>query len=187
MLRLPAQKKTLRAFRAYFDLLDTADWMEGYMCGQLDTFDLTMGGFRVLEMLDREGPMPLLDAAKKCQCKRQNMAVIVERLEGLGWLCNELAPLPPAEIKASRMSKAKRDEPRTGRSVSVLRLTAEGERHIRDVLPRHAKVVKALMRVLDAREQEMLSRLLKKLREGDVLKFVSEMTHGDWEWEEESG
>ncbi len=52
------------------------------MCGQLDTFGLTMGGFQVLEMLDREGPMPLLEAAKKCQCKRQNMAVIVERLEG---------------------------------------------------------------------------------------------------------
>ncbi|MGA8366768.1 MAG: MarR family winged helix-turn-helix transcriptional regulator [Candidatus Acidiferrales bacterium] len=178
------KKKTVRAFRAYLDLLDTAEWMEGEMRGQLDTFDLTMGGFRVLEMLDREGPMLLLDAAKKCQCTRQNMAVIVERLEGLGWLRHEVAPLPAAEIKASRMPKAKRDEPRTGRSVSMLRLTAEGERHIRDVLPRHAKVVKALMRALNVREQEMLSRLLRKLREGDVLKFYSEMTHED---EGESG
>jgi len=41
--------------------------------------------------------------------------------------------------------------------------------------------VKALTRVLDAREQESLSRLCRKLREGDVLKFVAEITHEDGE------
>jgi hypothetical protein len=35
------------------------------------------------------------------------------------------------------------------------------------------------MRVLNATEQNSLSRLCRKLREGDVLKFVAEITHED--------
>jgi hypothetical protein len=37
------------------------------------------------------------------------------------------------------------------------------------------------MRALHGREQLTLSRLCRKLREGDVLKFVSEITHEDVE------
>jgi hypothetical protein len=53
-----------------------------------------------------------------------------------------------------------------------------------NILPRHAKVVKAFMRALMGREQLSLSRLCNKLRERDVLKFVSEMTHEDVEDED---
>jgi hypothetical protein len=49
------------------------------------------------------------------------------------------------------------------------------------VLPRHSKLVKSLMRVLDAREQGSLSRICRKLQEGDVLKFVREITMEDEE------
>jgi hypothetical protein len=41
--------------------------------------------------------------------------------------------------------------------------------------PKHAKVVNSLMRTLDGREQETLRRLLQKLREGDIVKFVEEI------------
>ena len=37
------------------------------------------------------------------------------------------------------------------------------------------------MRVFDGREQESMSRVCRKLREGDVVKFVSELTHEDVE------
>jgi hypothetical protein len=37
-------------------------------------------------------------------------------------------------------------------------------------------MVKSLLRVLDAREQDTLSRICRKLREGDVVKFVRELT-----------
>jgi hypothetical protein len=33
------------------------------------------------------------------------------------------------------------------------------------------------MRAIDSREQDSLSRICRKLREGDVVKFVSELTH----------
>ena len=48
------------------------------------------------------------------------------------------------------------------------------------VLPRHSKLVKALMRALHAREHESLVRICEKLRKGDVLKFVAELR---WEHE----
>ena len=37
--------KTNRAFRAYIDLMDAADWLRGEMSDQLATFDLTMMQF----------------------------------------------------------------------------------------------------------------------------------------------
>jgi len=40
--------KTNRAFRAYIDLMDAADWLRGEMSDQLASFDLTMTQFRVL-------------------------------------------------------------------------------------------------------------------------------------------
>ena len=56
MSRWPSQKdKTVRAFQAFLDVMDTADWFKNELRGPLESFDLTMGGFRLLEMLYREG------------------------------------------------------------------------------------------------------------------------------------
>jgi hypothetical protein len=53
---LPRDVKTTRAFRAYINLMDAANWLRAEMSGQLATFDLTMTQFRILEGLFREGP-----------------------------------------------------------------------------------------------------------------------------------
>ena len=37
------------------------------------------------------------------------------------------------------------------------------------------------MRALEGRDQESLSKMCRKLREGDVVKFVSEIMHEDVE------
>ena len=89
----------------------------------------------------------------------------------------ELVPYAPAHIKESRLPIAKRHEPRVGRRAAVVCWTPLGEKFIGEVLPRHAKAVKALMRAVDGREQETLSRICRKLREGNILKFTSELTH----------
>jgi MarR family 2-MHQ and catechol resistance regulon transcriptional repressor len=176
--------RTLRAYGAYLDLLHAAEWMGGWMRGQLETFDVTMGGFLLLEMVYRGGAMSKGEIGGRLQCTRQNVDAIVERLEENGWVRREVVSLPPAEIRLSHINKAKRDLPRRGPRIGLVQLTPLGEKFIGFVFPKHAKVVKALMRVLDGREQETLSRLCKKLCEGDVLKFFSEMTHED---REESG
>ncbi|MGA9938625.1 MAG: hypothetical protein WBP92_10285 [Candidatus Acidiferrales bacterium] len=46
---------------------------------------------------------------------------------------------------------------------------------MKDVLPRHLKLVKALLRVLHIREQDSLVRICRKLCQGDILKFVNEL------------
>jgi len=182
MERRPTQKeKTQRAFRVYLDLLDTAEWLKGYMRGPLEAFDLTMGGFRLLELLYREGALTVTMAADKRGCKRQNIDAIVAQLEERRWVGRMIATLPPVEFKESHLPKSERGKPREGRRVAVVGLTRLGKKVIGNVFPRHAKLVKALMRVLDGREQESLSRLCRKLREGDVVKFYTEITHEDAE------
>ena len=61
-----------------------------------------------------------------------------------------------------------RGRKREGHRVGILSLTPRGEKFIELVFPKNAKVVKSLMRSLDGREQESLSRLCRKLRDRDV-------------------
>jgi hypothetical protein len=61
----------------------------------------------------------------------------------------------------------------------MVSLIQTGEWYIRCVLPRHIKLVKALMRALDGREQISLIRLCRKLRRKNILKFISELMHGN--------
>lgn len=176
--RAPLQRvKTQRAFAAYLALLDAADRMRAAMSAQLVSSDLTMGDFRVLELLHREGPMSVSAAARKRQCKRQNLDVILARLMERGWVSREIVMLPPAKIKESRLPKALRGMKREGRRVGILRLAPLGEEFMGVVLPNHKKVVKAFMRVLEGKEQMALARMCNKVREGDVAKFVDEITH----------
>ena len=62
-----------------------------------------------------------------------------------------------------------------------MRLTRSEKKFMENALPSHSKAVRALMRVLNAKEQDSLSRLCRKLREGDALKFVAEIMYGDEE------
>jgi hypothetical protein len=89
-----------------------------------------------------------------------------------------LRPLRAAELEARKRVRAKGHPYRrykNGHAVGILMLTAQGTKFVGTVFPKHAKVVKSLMRVLDGREQQTLSRLLQKLREGDVVKFAREI------------
>ena len=79
------------------------------------------------------------------------------------------------------MAKPRWNEPRVGRRVSLVSLTKSGEKFVGNVLPRHSKLVKSLMRAIDAREQDSLSRICRKLRASDVMKFVREIRMEDQE------
>lgn len=175
----PQKEKTLKAFATYLDLLDTAEWMRREMSAPLESFGLTMGDFRMLELLHREGPMSVPAAAEKRHCRRPNLDVILAHMEGRGWVRRKVVTLPPVEIKESRLPIAMRGRKRQGRRIIVWHLTPLGKKFIGVVFPKHAKLVKAFMRVLDAREKDSLRRICHKLRIGDVRKFVSELTHED--------
>jgi len=172
--RIDQRERTLRAFGVYLDVLDAAERMRSELHLQLAGFDLTIRGFRMLEILYRHGPTRMTVAAKKLQCSRQNVDCLADRLEERGWVKRYVRQLTPSEIERERRTRLKRQRG-GGRTVGMARLTKRGEKFIGRVFPKHAKVVKSLMRVLDAREQLTLSFLLRKLREGDFLKFVHEL------------
>jgi hypothetical protein len=84
-------------------------------------------------------------------------------------------------MRESHLPKWKRGKPRIGRRVGMVSLTPLGERMLGRVLPAQAKLVKSHMRVLSYRQQGTLMQLCRKLREGDIVKFISEVTHRDAE------
>jgi DNA-binding MarR family transcriptional regulator len=173
------REKTRRAMQAYMDLIDTADWLRGELRVPLESFDLTMGEFRLLEMLNREGELFVPDAAKRRKAKRQNMKAMIKHLEGRGWVRRTIVAFPPVAFEESHWPKSRRGEKREGKRTSVVGLTASGKKFFREVLPRHSKLVKSLFHALDSREQMSLSRMCRKLREGDIVKFYREIRMQD--------
>jgi hypothetical protein len=83
----------------------------------------------------------------------------------------ELCRVSAHSASGADATQGRRPDPR----LIVVRLTEMGESLIRYVFPVHAKVVKAEMKVLDGRQQETLSRMCVKLREGDAVKFLKEL------------
>ncbi len=180
MTELSLQKqKTERAFRACMVLLDTAEWMKSELRGLLELFDLTMREFRLLELLYREGALPLRQVAGKQRSQRTNMRKLVMRLGERGWVRQMIVVLPAVEFERSHLAKSEKDKPRKGRRIGVVGLTKAGKKFMRRAVPRYSKLVKAFMLALHAREQESLVRICEKLREGDVVKLVREITMED--------
>jgi len=168
-------EKTQRAFRAYLDLLDAAEWFKAHLRAPLESFDLTMEGFRLLVVLYQEGALPMTEAARRRRCSLQNMHRVVERLEARRWVGRAMVILPPAEIPENRLPIAQRGRQRAGRKIAVVGLTKPGRRFIGEVLPSHSKMVKALMRAITGRQQRVLSTICRQLVVGDLAKFVREI------------
>jgi DNA-binding MarR family transcriptional regulator len=171
--------KTQRAFSTYITLLDTAEWMRWQMSGQLEMYGLSNGGFRLLEVLCREGATSIVEAAQKRECSRHNMEEIVASLEKREFVRRKVVTLAPAEVRETKLATAKRGQRREGRRLLMVEATRAGRKLLNVVLPGHAKVVKALMRVLDGREQDTLRKLCEKLREEDIVKYIQEMAYED--------
>ncbi|HEX4001344.1 MAG TPA: hypothetical protein VHX36_01775 [Candidatus Acidoferrales bacterium] len=179
MTQISQEGKTRRGYRAYLELLDTADWLKGELRGPLASFGVAMGDFRVLTLLYKEGAQARPDIAKKRRIKRQNLNVIERRLMRRGWVGRMVLALPPVEFKRAHLANSRRDEKRQGHRLHVVGLTKEGKQFVGSVLPNHSKFVKALMRALDGREQESLFRICRKLRAGNPVRFSSEIMHED--------
>jgi len=173
--RITHRGRTQHALRACTVLIDTAEWMKTQLRGPLAAFDLTMRDFRLLELLYREGALPVKDVGARLAVRRSVLARMIARTRRLGWARQIIATLPPVEFERAHLHHALAKIPRRGRRIAVVGLTKTGKRFIKDVLPRHSKLVKALLCVLHIREQDSLIRICLKLRQGDILKFVNEI------------
>ena len=168
--RKTQDQRRLTAFRAFLEILDTADWIRHEIRPQLKMFDISMEELRCLEMLHRAGRMTMGELAERRHCTKQSAANLVEGLRKRGW----------AEYQVERLTKVpdRKGDRRRGWRVGHIQLSADGHRFIRGVLPRNMKLVLAFMRALEWREQEVLIRICQKLREGNILRFLREMEYG---------
>ena len=178
---LSPEERTERALRGYAELLDTADWLKGEVRVPLESFEMTLTEFRLLYVLHRDGALPVVELAKRRASKWHHVSTMIQRLERRGWLRRAIVTFPPVEFERAHLPKARRDEKRRGQRLTVVALSEEGKRFLRQVLSIHAKLVKALMRALDARDQESLFRICRKLREGNPARFFAELRQEDEE------
>jgi len=176
MSRQPTrQERTERAYRAYLDLLDAEDRLKAALREPLGLVDLTVAGFRLLEMLDREGALPVADITQRRRRDPESTHDVMKRVESRGWVRRVIVKLPPAEFGRTHRPKSRKGDPREGRRIAVVGLTATGKKFIGDVLTRYSGIMKGIMRGIDPREMESLSRICRKLREGDPVKFLREL------------
>lgn len=175
------KEKTQVAFQAYLDLLDAAESFKTHMRAPLESFDLTMRGFRLLLILDREGARPVTELAQRQGCSRQNMDTILAPLEKRRWVGRMMVTLEAAPIRESRLPIARRGKRRNGPKIAVVGLTKFGKRFIGEVLPSHSKMVKALMRAIPLKKQRVLSKICRQLAAGDIVRFVREIRMEDEE------
>ena len=180
MARFPTlEERSERAFRGYMELLEAADWLRAELRLPLELFEVTMGEFRLLYLLHREGALPITEISRRRRSEWNSTVELIGRLEVRGWVRRAVATLPPVEWKRAHLAKSRRDEKRGGRRLTVVGLTAEGKRFMRRLLPRHTKYVRALLGALDAREQDSLFRICRKLRTGNPVRFFAEIMHED--------
>ncbi|MGA9884483.1 MAG: MarR family transcriptional regulator [Candidatus Acidiferrales bacterium] len=178
------QEKTQRAWGAYLELTEAATWMEAKLAVPLDVFGLTRAEFRLLVTLYRNGPLTRREATEKLGRVQRALNETIKNAEEFGWVSLGERQLPAAEINESRIPKERRGKPRHGRRVGVISLTPQGERLIGKVLPRQETVVKSLMDALESRELDSLTRICRKLHQGDVLPFWFEVMRQNREYEE---
>jgi predicted DNA-binding transcriptional regulator len=176
----PTQKaRKVKAFRVYLDLVETAEAVRRVLEGQMATFGMTLEEFRFLEMLYRNGAMRTDEARKQRACTRQNVIQLANSMAERGLVKREVIELPLADVDQRKLAVKLRGRDRQGQKVSEIGLTAAGQRFVGQVLPRHMKMVLAVLRTLNWQEQETLSRICGKLRDWDAFKLLQEL-----EWED---
>ncbi len=165
------------------DPLDAEEHLKDALKCPLQLAGLTVEGFRLLEMLHRDGALPIAHITKRRGRRRESTLEVIGRLEKRGWARRAIVKLPPVSFERAHLPKSKKDVPREGQKIAVAGLTASGKRLIGDVLMNYSKVFESIMRGIDGREQASLSRICRKLRAGDPVKFFREIRLMDEEQE----
>lgn len=148
--------KTERAMGAYWQLRRAAESVGHLLNQQLTAFGVTAGQFRVLEALLLNGPMRQDKLAREIYLDARTVRYITTDLEKQVFL-------------------VKRQDEEDGR-YPMVHLTPQGRALVSKIFPHQAKLIRAQMIALGAREQGMLKRLCSKLADGDMKRFLSEIT-----------
>jgi MarR family transcriptional regulator, 2-MHQ and catechol-resistance regulon repressor len=148
--------KTEAAMEAYRQLRRAAESVGDLLNRQVTRFGVTPAQFRVLEALLLNGPLRQDRLARQIFMNLRRVRYVTADLEKQVFL-------------------VKRQDEEDGR-YPMVHLTPQGRALITKIFPHQAKLIRAQMIALGAGEQRMLKRLCTKLADGDMKRFLSEIT-----------
>jgi MarR family 2-MHQ and catechol resistance regulon transcriptional repressor len=136
-------KDEARALGAYVKLVRASESVSARIHGHLAHAGLTVSQFGVMEALYHVGPLNQGELAKKILKSSGNITMVIDNLEKRGLV--------------------KRERKAGDRRSYEIKLTIIGRRMIGSVFPRHAAKIIEQMNALTGNEQEVLSRLCRKV------------------------
>ena len=134
------------ALGTYVKLMRAAESLTARVHKHLSSLGLTVSQFGVLEALNHLGPLSQRDLGQKILRSSGNITLVIDNLEKRGLV--------------------RRERDRQDRRFFIVQLTDEGQKLIRKIFPLHAALITREMSVLNAREQEILGNLCKKVGMG---------------------
>jgi MarR family 2-MHQ and catechol resistance regulon transcriptional repressor len=136
-------EKKRRALNAYIKLSRAAEAVNDYVNAHLRDYKLTVSQFGVLEVIYHLGPMQTGELGHKILKSSGNMTLVIDNLEKRGLV--------------------QREQREDDRRCIDIHLTAEGEKLVKDILPKHVAGVVKTFGVLTADEQNQLGALCRRL------------------------
>jgi len=143
--------ETRRALNAFINLVRASNSLALRLTADLEQQGLTTSQFGILEALLHLGPMCQRALGEKLLRSGGNITMVLDNLEKHGL------------VRRERQSDDRR--------MIMIHLTAEGQKLIERVFPRHAKEIAREMSRLKPGEQEELRRLCRKLGRGEDLRL----------------
>ncbi len=113
---------------------------------ELSSFNLTIPQADIIVCLHRSKGLPLSELAERLLVTGGNITGVIDRLERAGYVI--------------------RVKDGVDRRVVHARLTPEGEKLYRELLPPYKTVLSSVNNLLEPKEQKELARILKKLSQG---------------------
>lgn len=136
-------KQERRALDTYVKLRRASESVSARLTAVFAASGLTESQFGVLEALYHLGPLCQKDLARKILRTGGNLTLVIDNLE--------------------KRDLVRRDRDPNDRRYSTVSLTPTGEKLITEIFPAHARMIVDEMGALNAREQEELARLCRKL------------------------
>jgi MarR family 2-MHQ and catechol resistance regulon transcriptional repressor len=132
-----------RALKLWVVLARAYAAVGAHVTADIARHDLTVTEFGILEALHHKGPLLLGEIQKKVLVTSGGITYLVDRLVAKGFVRRESCP--------------------TDRRARYAVLTPAGSRLIARIFPRHADAIVSAASGVGAREQEELTRLLRRL------------------------
>jgi MarR family transcriptional regulator, 2-MHQ and catechol-resistance regulon repressor len=131
-----------RALDLWVALARCASSVSRVSARDIQRYGLTQAQFAVLEVLYHRGPLPLCTIGAKLLVTSGNITYVANQLEKAGFL--------------------RRQNSSEDRRVTLAHLTPRGEALMEKHFPSHAETMERAAKLLSAKEQVQLARLLKK-------------------------